>query len=74
MTRLPQISGKDLIKILEKVGYEVVRQKGSHIRMCHPLKKSVTIPDHKTIGKGLLVKILKDTELNFDEFKSLLKK
>lgn len=74
MTRLPQISGKDLIKILEKIGYRVTRQKGSHIRMGHLTKKSVTIPDHKIIGKGLLVKILKDTELKSEDLRSLLKK
>jgi predicted RNA binding protein YcfA (HicA-like mRNA interferase family) len=74
MARLPQVSGKKLIKILEKTGYEVVKQKSSHIRMCHLTKKSVTIPNHKTIGKGLLVKILKDTELSLEDFKSILNK
>lgn len=74
MTRLPQVSGKQLIKILEKIGYEVVRQKSSHIRMHHLTKNPITIPDHKTIGKGLLVKILKDAELNMGEFRDLLKK
>ncbi len=56
-----------MIKILEKFGYEVVRQKGSHIRLIHrseKTRKPLTIPDHKIIGKGLLHKILRDAELD----------
>lgn len=33
MAKLPVVSGRDLIKALEKVGYRTVRQKGSHIRL-----------------------------------------
>jgi predicted RNA binding protein YcfA (HicA-like mRNA interferase family) len=49
-----------------------VRQRGSHIRLACAGKTSITVPDHKVIGRGLLKKILRDTELSADEFVKLL--
>ncbi len=61
MPKLPQVSGSDLVKLLQSLGYEVVRQRGSHIR----LKKvtasgehAITVPAHKVIAKGTLGDIL----------------
>ena len=61
MPKLPQVSGSDLVKLLQSLGYEVVRQRGSHIR----LKKitalgehAITIPAHKVIAKGTLSDII----------------
>ncbi|OIO65734.1 hypothetical protein AUJ30_00590 [Candidatus Wolfebacteria bacterium CG1_02_39_135] len=68
MTKLPIISGRQLIKVLSKLGYREVRQRGSHIRLSCPDKKSVTIPDYKVIDKSLLRKILRDAELTVEEF------
>ncbi len=54
MPKLPQISAKETIKAFEKMDYQIIRQKGSHIRMHHKTDKSkqpLTIPNHKTIGK-----------------------
>lgn len=66
MPKLPQISGSDIVKLLQSLGYEVVRQRGSHIR----LKKvtalgehAITIPAHKVIAKGTLNDILNRTSL-----------
>jgi len=64
MPKLPILSAKELVKIFEKLGYFVVRQKGSHIRMHHDTKYAITIPNHKTIGRGLLKKILRDSEIS----------
>jgi predicted RNA binding protein YcfA (HicA-like mRNA interferase family) len=74
MDKLPILSGREIIKILEKVGYSIIRQRGSHIRLSCSNKKSITIPDHKTINKSLLGKILRDTELSREEFRKLLRK
>ena len=71
---LPVISGRIAAGIFMKIGYRIVRQRGSHIRLHHPLKRSLTIPDHKTVGKGLLRKILRDAELPVEDFMNLLKK
>jgi predicted RNA binding protein YcfA (HicA-like mRNA interferase family) len=74
MPKLPSLTGKTVIKALEKVGFQVVRQKGSHVQMEHEDGRLVTIPVHagKTIGRGLLRKILRDAELTREEFILLL--
>lgn len=56
------ISAKELIKSLGKIGYEVTRQKGSHIRItCNfPSEHHVTIPNHDPIKIGTLSAILTD--------------
>lgn len=59
--KLPQISGQDLVKFLEKLGYQIVRQKGSHIRLRKVTsigEHNATVPNHKTIARGTLNDIL----------------
>jgi len=67
MAKLPPISGKELVKILEKNGYQVARKKGSHVRLKHHDPKNfkpVTVPLHKEPKHGLLHKILKDSNVD----------
>lgn len=71
MARLPAISADLLLEKLLKVGYVVVRQKGSHIRLHHKTRKPLTVPNHKVIGRGLLRKILRDCEISVEKFISL---
>lgn len=55
--KLPQISGEDLVKFFQRLGYEVIRQKGSHIRLRKTTtigEHNITVPNHKTIAKGTL--------------------
>jgi predicted RNA binding protein YcfA (HicA-like mRNA interferase family) len=57
------VSGKDLIKVLSKYGYEVIRQSGSHIRMSVTTKGgvgNVTIPNHDSIRLGTLMSIISE--------------
>ncbi len=74
MAKLPSLTAKELIAALEKIGFEIVRQKGSHVRLKHEDDRVVTVPIHagKTIGKGLLLKILKDADLTKDDLIGLL--
>ena len=74
MPKLPSITANELIKALEKGGFQTVRQKGSHVRLKNQNNLTVTVPVHKgkTIGKGLLRKILRDADLTVDEFIKLL--
>ena len=76
MSNVPQVSGKKLVKALTKVGFQTVRQRGSHIRLARihrGQKQLVTVPDHKVIRKGTLVNgILKPIGLSLDELKKLL--
>lgn len=76
MSNVPQISGKKVIKALEKIGFVVSRQKGSHIRLVRMqsgMKQLVTVPNHKVIRKGTLLNgILKPINLTLEEFKKQL--
>jgi predicted RNA binding protein YcfA (HicA-like mRNA interferase family) len=69
MTRLPRLKGKDLIRILERAGFGVVRTKGSHSFLIHPDGRTTVVPVHagETLGPGLLRAILRDVELSVDE-------
>ena len=61
--RLPQVSGRELIRLLEQLGYDVVRQRGSHIRLRKVTPAgmhNITVPAHRTIAKGTLNGILSD--------------
>jgi predicted RNA binding protein YcfA (HicA-like mRNA interferase family) len=75
MSHLPIVSGRDVVKALQTIGYVVVRQRGSHIRMRHLTdhsRRPTTIPDHKTVKLGTLHAILRDTNLCVDQFRELL--
>jgi predicted RNA binding protein YcfA (HicA-like mRNA interferase family) len=72
MSQLPVLSGKQLVKFLQKLGYQEIRQRGSHIRLACPSRKSITVPDYKVIDRSLLRKILRDAEMTTDEFKKLI--
>ena len=73
MPKLPIISGEKAVKAFTKIGYRITNQKGSHIRLHHPAKKPITIPNHKVLGKGLLRKLLRDSEVSVEDFINLLK-
>ena len=54
------LSAQDLIKILTKYGYQVTRQKGSHIRLTKDGTHHVTVPNHDPIKLGTLSSIVTD--------------
>ncbi|MBO8183250.1 MAG: type II toxin-antitoxin system HicA family toxin [Archaeoglobus sp.] len=65
-----------MIKALSKLGFQIVRQKGSHVIMKHPDGRVTVIPVHKgeELGRGILREIIKDAKVNKEEFLKLLKK
>ncbi len=61
MPKLPPISGLDLVKFLSSLGYETLRQRGSHMRLRKHTKlgeHNLTVPAHKELAKGTLNDIL----------------
>jgi len=74
MTRLPRVSGHQLVAALSKAGFEVIRVKGSHHFLKHPDGRRTVVPVHRgeTIGPGLLSQILRDCEMTRDELFELL--
>jgi len=61
MGNYPSISFNDLKRRVFSLGFEAVRQKGSHIRFVHPDGRKTVVPDHgsKDVPRGLLLKIIK---------------
>ena len=71
MTKLPRLTGKELGKIVEKLGFKFDHQTGSHMVYKHPDGRKTTIPSHagEDIGPGLLNKIMKrDLNITREEF------
>ena len=77
MSKLPKLSGDDVIKVLvKKFGFEVSRQKGSHVTLVKYKsgKKVVTVvPLHSELKPGTLLGVLKLAEISKDEFLEALK-
>lgn len=74
MTRLPGLTGKELISALAQAGFEVIRIRGSHHYLRHADGRATVVPVHagETIGAGLMTKILRDCELTRDDLKNLI--
>ncbi|MBI4163468.1 MAG: type II toxin-antitoxin system HicA family toxin [Candidatus Aenigmarchaeota archaeon] len=73
MTKLVLISGKELCEILEKLGFQKIHQKGSHIRYIHPDGRKTTVPVHgnELLGRGMIKEILKQIRLSREEYENL---
>jgi predicted RNA binding protein YcfA (HicA-like mRNA interferase family) len=75
-SKQPVVSGKDLVALLEKKGFEVTRVNGSHHRLRHKDGRVTTVPVHKNqdLPKGLLRKIVReDLQMEMKEFESWIK-
>jgi predicted RNA binding protein YcfA (HicA-like mRNA interferase family) len=73
MSNLPQISGRDCVKALEKIGFYFKRQESSHIvlRRDDPFCQ-VVVPDHKELDRGTPRAIIRAAGLGVEEFNKLL--
>jgi len=73
MSKLPQISGLQVVKALQRKGFTVRRQHGSHIILRRDVPFSQTVvPDHRQIDRGTLRAILRQSDIGIDEFVSLV--
>lgn len=76
MSIVPSLNYDKIIKSLQKNGFYFVRQKGSHIRMQKKTTEKiikVTVPTHKPVKKNTLRQIIKQSELDLDDFLKYLK-
>lgn len=70
----PLLSGREIVKAFQKLGYYKVDQRGSHIKIRNDVKEIILIiPDHKEVDRWTLKGILKDAELSVEEFINLRK-
>jgi len=74
VTKLPVVSGKQVIKSLKHAGFYVHHQKGSHVtlRMEEYPQIRVVVPIHRVVKKGTLKNIIKDAGLTVEEFVEML--
>lgn len=75
MVRLSQISGKELGRVLVRLGFHFKSQKGSHlkfVRLHGGVKEVIIIPSHKVLRKGTLRGIFKQLSLDIESLKELL--
>ena len=69
---LPLLSSQEIINALQRTGYYVRKQKGSHIRLYHSSRFPVTVPAHREVDRGTLRSILRTANLTVEEFKKFL--
>jgi len=69
MSTFPAIKGNELIKALRRLGFDVIRIKGSHHFLQHPDGRCTVVPVHRgeTIGRGLLAQIIRDCDISRDD-------
>ena len=74
MSALPVVSGREVVKALDKIGYILDRQRGSHmiLRQQTQPHRRLTVPDHTEVAKGTLRAIIRQAGLTVEEFKNLL--
>ena len=77
MPKLPVLSGKDIVKVLSKIGFVHVRTKGSHAILnkqdSEKGKITVPVPLHRELAKGTLKSIMNQAGLTLDDLLALLK-
>ena len=74
MTRIPIVDFKKMEKVLLHLGFETVRQKGSHVFYRHPDGRTTTLPNHpgRDLARPLIREILREIELTPEQFKETL--
>jgi len=74
VSKPPVLKGNQLVKALKKLGFEVIRTKGSHHFLRHPDGRCTVVPVHRgeSLGLGLLSRILRDCEITADDLRDAL--
>ena len=73
MSKLPVISGRELVRALRHVGFELDRQKGSHMILFRPEPQTtLSVPDHRELDRGTLRSLLRQAGISPEEFSRLL--
>jgi predicted RNA binding protein YcfA (HicA-like mRNA interferase family) len=69
MPTLPQLSGKEVVRVFEKLGWKIARQKGSHVIMVKDDNvATLSVPDHKEVAKGTLRSLIRSSGFTVAEF------
>ena len=75
MPRLPRVSGPEAVSGFERAGFEVRRQRGSHIVMTKPgHPETLSVPDHRELQAGTLRALIRKAGLSVEQFEELLRR
>ncbi|MFB2881823.1 type II toxin-antitoxin system HicA family toxin [Floridanema aerugineum] len=70
---LPVLSGREVVRVFESFGWEVVRQTGSHIILVKEGESvTLSVPDHREVAKGTLRSLIRTAGLTVQEFVSAI--
>ncbi len=74
MSRMPVVSGRETVRALEKIGYVMDHQTGSHIILRHrdSPHRRLTVPDHRELAKGTLRSLIRQAGISVEGFRALL--
>ncbi len=73
-SNLPVLSGQEVVRVFEAVGWQIARQSGSHIIMVKEGEyATLSIPDHREVAKGTLRSLIRAAGLTVDEFVSAMR-
>ncbi len=74
MASLPVVSGREAVKVFESLGWEVARQRSSHMILVRPSAiETLSVPDHREVAKGTLRSLIRAAGITVDEFQEALK-
>jgi predicted RNA binding protein YcfA (HicA-like mRNA interferase family) len=69
MPALPVLSGRKAVRAFEKLGWQVARQRGSHIIMVREDETAtLSIPNHKEVARGTLRSLIRSAGITVEEF------
>lgn len=73
MPGLPAISGAKVVRVFERAGWHVDRQRGSHVVLLKPgHRASLSVPQHREVAIGTLRSLIRAAEMTVDDFKGCL--
>lgn len=69
MPPLPSLSGREVVRVFESIGWEVARRRGSHVVMVKDgCVATLSVPDHQSVAKGTLRSLIRAADLTASEF------
>ncbi len=72
--QIPLLSGREVVKIFSRLGWEIARQRGSHIILVKEGHiATLSVPDHREVARGTLRSLITRSGLNIEEFLNALK-
>lgn len=73
MAQIPNLSGKEVVAIFERFGWEFVRQSGSHMILIKDGEMaSLSVPKHREVAKGTLRSLIRSANITTDEFLKMI--